>query len=438
MFTNFFPLGRGLHIPMGGRKGGGSSAASVAISNLVSLWSLDEASGTRVDAISAYDLTPTNTPGGAAGKVSTSTAFVSASSQELTRATAANLHPAGSFTAWGWIYETSIAAHGFVGVWEGGGKLEWQAWNAGTYWNLAISNDGTAVTIKDYDTYAPIAGEWHFGVFQYDAANSIIRIKMDNGRHQDFAYASGINSNNGQFRMGSVGGAAFHGGRLDEWGFAKRVLSLGEMSVIWNYGSGMAYPLTSDTHPQVVCDGDSIARGYGITTIAGSMPAQLEALSTSYHVVNIGTDGKRIADMVSDGATRVDVIKDTTLFAENVVICQAGTNDLYTAITDVYNNIVSYCQARQAAGWKVVVATILPRTEAGLRAGFETDRQTVNASIVSNWATFADALSDIGNDATIGQAASPNDTTYYSDKVHPTAAGNAIIAALHKTALDSI
>lgn len=38
MFTNFFPLGRGLHIPMGGRKGGGAAPFSPSDISGLKLW----------------------------------------------------------------------------------------------------------------------------------------------------------------------------------------------------------------------------------------------------------------------------------------------------------------------------------------------------------------------------------------------------------------
>jgi hypothetical protein len=87
--------------------------------------------------------------------------------------------------------------------------------------------------------------------------------------------------------------------------------------------------------------------------------------------------------------------------------------------------------ARRAAGWKVVILTILPRTQTGCPANMETYRTSVNTSIRNNWATFANALADVGADATIGVAGASNNATYYdADKVHPIAAGHLIIKGL--------
>jgi hypothetical protein len=61
-----------------------------------------------------------------------------------------------------------------------------------------------------------------------------------------------------------------------------------------------------------------------------------------------------------------------------------------------YTRYLQWCADWRAAGFKVVACTVLPRNNGGLYAGFEADRQTVNAQIRANWASFADALADMG------------------------------------------
>ena len=124
----------------------------------------------------------------------------------------------------------------------------------------------------------------------------------------------------------------------------------------------------------------------------------------------------------------------------NVLVWFSGTNDIWgssDSADTIITSISTACAARKAAGWqKVIVATILPRGP-GNDAN-ETKRQTVNASIRANYATYADGLVDIGNDATIGQATQNSNTTYYNaDQIHPSEAGHAIIAGYMKTATDA-
>jgi lysophospholipase L1-like esterase len=114
------------------------------------------------------------------------------------------------------------------------------------------------------------------------------------------------------------------------------------------------------------------------------------------------------------------------------------TNDLQAGSTQqqCYDNMKNYCILRRAAGFKVVVFTCLPR---GAAAQFETDRTAINANIVANWATFADALCDVGADATIGVAGSQNNLTYYNaDKIHLTDAGYSIVAGLAVAKINSL
>jgi hypothetical protein len=71
--------------------------------------------------------------------------------------------------------------------------------------------------------------------------------------------------------------------------------------------------------------------------------------------------------------------------------------------------------ARRNAGFKVIVSTILPRSQAGLASTFETDRQMVNTLIRDNWQSFADGLSDIGANPIIGDSGDELNKAYYVD-----------------------
>jgi hypothetical protein len=89
--------------------------------------------------------------------------------------------------------------------------------------------------------------------------------------------------------------------------------------------------------------------------------------------------------------------------------------------TAAYNNYVSYFAGRQSAGFarsRCVAFTAGPRGD--ITGPKETDRQTVNASVRSNWPSFAGALVDIDAD--------PRLTTPAYDGVHYNDAQYAIFA----------
>lgn len=134
--------------------------------------------------------------------------------------------------------------------------------------------------------------------------------------------------------------------------------------------------------------------------------------------------------MLSDQATQV--LPTWIPAKRNVITVFEVTNALYfgATATTAYNDLVTYCQAAQRRGFKVVVLTVLPRSDAGTPGSFETDRQTVNTNLRANWTTFADALADVAADSRIGDAGDETNTTYYADRVHPTTTGGGIIAQI--------
>lgn len=136
---------------------------------------------------------------------------------------------------------------------------------------------------------------------------------------------------------------------------------------------------------------------------------------------------------------------------KTMLIAWGGTNDIAlggASAATTYARIVTYGTARKAAGWRVIILSILPRSAAGTPATFEADRQTVNAALLADFPTatahtnitsggaYADYLINIGADTTIGEAGDELNTTYYTaDKVHLKNAGYAIVADYVKKAI---
>lgn len=189
--------------------------------------------------------------------------------------------------------------------------------------------------------------------------------------------------------------------------------------------------------------GDSQMIGTGTSGWAGPAPNQLALLyppSRMISVVNIGAVGYTIASLTAEVAAKIDVLYDSRK-GVNVLVVWIGTNDLYNGGTPatIYSNLVTYCQARKAVGFKVVVVTMLPRSDAGIPGSFAADRLTFNANVRANYLTFADALADVAADSRIGDTGDELDLTYYqSDKIHPNATGHGVVATVLKTAVDRI
>jgi len=190
----------------------------------------------------------------------------------------------------------------------------------------------------------------------------------------------------------------------------------------------------------VVFDGCSLVDDAGVAREDG-MPAQVMALlPAGLDMKNLGVGGQTTQMMAADAAAEVD-----PLFAasrrRNILVCWEGTNDLILGSAPpydaqlAYRHLAAYCKARQRAGFRVVICTVLPR---GRSAAFYEARNALNADLRAHWRSFADALADVGANRTIGADGAETDATYYRDTVHLTAAGYAIVARVVAGAVERL
>jgi lysophospholipase L1-like esterase len=174
---------------------------------------------------------------------------------------------------------------------------------------------------------------------------------------------------------------------------------------------------------QIVFDGDSLVVG----DHPWHNPAWLtvERLCRAGHAIdrvrNVAAGGQTMAGMDTAGAATVDALYSGS-YSANILVVLGGTNDIATAgnvsAATLIASIEGYCTDRQSAGWQVVISTLLPRTDAGAGVNHESRRATVNASIVTNHATYADALADLAANSAIGQLGDEAVKDYYSDLLH--------------------
>jgi lysophospholipase L1-like esterase len=138
------------------------------------------------------------------------------------------------------------------------------------------------------------------------------------------------------------------------------------------------------------------------------------------------SNNRMLANMITQAPRRVDPHYDQSADAD-ICIVMAGGGDLAGGADPqaVLDGLRTYCAARHAAGFQVVVLTLLPRS---VPAGFDEARSTYNAMLREQWPTFADGLADVTTDPRIGVDGANLDPVYYVDQVHPTSAGYAIMA----------
>ena len=199
-----------------------------------------------------------------------------------------------------------------------------------------------------------------------------------------------------------------------------------------------AIPAPASTSiPLTIMEGDSLTQGYNSPSNALEFPEiayQGASNASPYNYRNYAVSGSKVSDL-TNRASQIDSLYSGSR-AKNILYVWIGTNDMAAGATNttVYNNLVTYCQARRAAGWKVIVRTMIPRI-----AVSDTVRLAFNSSIRANWPTFADGLDDLGNDPILGQAGVQANTSYYAaDQIHLTPAGYGIAATYASAAITKL
>lgn len=200
-------------------------------------------------------------------------------------------------------------------------------------------------------------------------------------------------------------------------------------------------------------DGNSLTLGNGSTSGLTYPKQTLDLLGKTFVGSNLGVSGQTTTQMTADRDTQI--LSNFSEWSRSIVIAWELTNEIAggsLSATQIYNNMVSYCQGLIDRGFKVICLTCLPRSSGGneaLRqnAANKYDATTVNGKIRNDFTsvngtnplirlpnastTWATLVADIGDDATIGQAGAQTNATYYdSDQVHLANAGYAIVAAL--------
>ena len=179
----------------------------------------------------------------------------------------------------------------------------------------------------------------------------------------------------------------------------------------------------------VVVTGDSLMAGYNLTETQGPAGLLHEAYNRCVSVPAIAVPGQGIGSSISpltDTLLTTDAAKLAALKARHspaVVVALCGTNDLANSRTaaQLRADLIAYCAAVQALGWKVIVGTIASRTKdtdgvTNWPAGKETERTTFNTALRADHA-FADGFVDVDTIA----------PTLAGDGIHWTSGGTASV-----------
>ncbi len=208
---------------------------STLVNGLVSYWSLDEASGTRVDSIAASgnDLTDNNTVGSAPGMHNAAASFVAANSESLT-GTALDL--SSDFHLSFWCYPS--------------GDANWMPWaqSASGVMYLIIYTSGVTQFVRQTAGTPPYtqldltksvtSGGWH--LIELESSGSNILAWVDGEAAGTQALNGAPAGNSDALTFGSM--FTYKSSSLiDEAAFWSRVLTDPEIAELFNLGAGKFY-----------------------------------------------------------------------------------------------------------------------------------------------------------------------------------------------------
>ena len=196
--------------------------------------------------------------------------------------------------------------------------------------------------------------------------------------------------------------------------------------------------------------GDSLTYGAGTSNPPhdpNTYPNKLKTILTedtgkTWLLKDPGTTSRGGIDIdsvnVEFGQAAIDFYRDDAI--ANVAIVWAGTNDFALGndpVAAVESGALDLCQSLRAAGFTVYFLNILPRTSGFIApmdaATFEMRRVQFNAQIAAHLAGIATVVNVAGN----ANLSNPANTTYFTDQIHLTPAGYAIVASLAAAAINS-
>lgn len=202
---------------------------------------------------------------------------------------------------------------------------------------------------------------------------------------------------------------------------------------IANVKAALASPYDNRKPKNIVCDGNSLTTGQNATGPVYYYPSVLGKLAqNAAYTTNVAVGGRATPAQIA--ALTANVYPLYNAAYQNIYIGWEGTNDLSigagsVSASQAYANLITLAQAVMSNGWQCVLGTVLPRQNAGLYAGFESDRLALNALLRSGASQYGYTLVDVGANTLLSD---PTNATYYNatDKTHLTNAGYNIVARL--------
>lgn len=222
-----------------------NTTPSPLLTGLVSYWKLNEASSTRVDVVSANNLTPTNNPTNTAGKLGDGVNLVGASTQYLSSASnVAAFAGNQDFTAIFW-FKVSSAGTTQELISKGVDLSANTTWD----WRLFLQSSALRVRMSygsgfDTTNVGTLSNDtFYMATIQYTQATKLLSIQINNGTPATLTLAGTAQATTGPLRVGIAPSLTLPcTGVIDDLVLWSRLLTQVERDQIYNSGAGRAYP----------------------------------------------------------------------------------------------------------------------------------------------------------------------------------------------------
>jgi hypothetical protein len=229
------------------KRATGGGGASSLLTDIDAYWKMDETSGPRIDSAGSNNLTDNNTVGSAIGKIGNAASFVAANSEYLSSGGAA-LALTGSYSISVWVRFTSTATSIILGKYNDGANKGYALRISSGILQLRHVSQGSteggfiANTIDSPSTYND--GNWHHVVMQFEVGVGSSLYVNNTLIGTDNTTTAAIASYTQGFRIGAqfAGPPRYYSGDIDEVGIWSQVLTVSEISDLYNLGSGITYP----------------------------------------------------------------------------------------------------------------------------------------------------------------------------------------------------
>jgi lysophospholipase L1-like esterase len=307
------------------------------------------------------------------------------------------------------------------------------------YWNTAQLSD---TQLRSHG-YGQTGADWAVESFRYDGTIKVATVNKF-AVYQENATGN-LAFNGAQLIMGNLTSGGFpYDGDCSQIIAYNRFLSQLEHDRVAEYllvkhnilSKQGAYVLRYPPRPLLAICGGSNAQGFVPPLVSGTgwVPQLHNMLGGdgAVHLANHALQSRTAATWITQQASQLDPSLTGGVYTKKCVIVQTGTNDIEdgASAATVYTRIGDLCTNLRTAGWYVIITTLTPTSN----AGFNLVRGAVNDDIRGDF-SFADALVDIEDDASIGSDAAGSDTTIYFDGAHFTAEGARRFAILVREAV---